>query len=113
MARQISCLVAAALAVLQTVTATAAQPPEPARQADERIRSANERLEQSRQGQRDRDRGQGSSLAEAEKSAVAPAGDVQFPKDWRNKIRKRADLGGANLTTQEKAVRRALDSPVN
>jgi hypothetical protein len=45
------------------------------------------------------------------KSSTLPRGDLDFPKDWAEKTRRRSDT--AQLTTKERALLRALNSPIS
>jgi hypothetical protein len=45
------------------------------------------------------------------KSLILPGGDIEYPKDWAEKTRRRADTN--QLTTKERAIMRALSSNVS
>jgi hypothetical protein len=48
----------------------------------------------------------------ADKSAIPPRGDIDFPPDWTDKAGKRKDPNVVPLTDKEKRIIEALDKPV-
>src|SRR5262249_41038866 len=47
---------------------------------------------------------------EVEKIAVAPSGDIEFPRNWRELTMKRQQI---NVTEKEKKILKALDMPID
>jgi hypothetical protein len=62
----------------------------------------------TRRLQNERERGHTGALAEIEKSSTPAAGDVEFPKDWKEKTQARSTV--VKLTDQEKAILKALNA---
>jgi hypothetical protein len=85
-------------------------PTNPAVQANNRIASTISQIESGRQLQTARDRSAGIVLGEVEKSRVPPSADIEFPKDWNERTKKRGKE--SQLTKKEKAILRTLDSPI-
>jgi general secretion pathway protein D len=83
----------------------------PAVQANNRISSAINQLESSRQSQADRDRAVVGVLGEVEKSRALPKDDVEFPKDWKQKTKLRAKR--STMTEKEQSILRTLDSSIS
>jgi hypothetical protein len=51
------------------------------------------------------------ALQDIERSSIAPSGDMEFPKDWKERTKGRtASL--VQLTSKEKAILRALNTPL-
>jgi predicted RNA-binding protein Jag len=47
---------------------------------------------------------------EVEKIAIAPSGDIEFPRNWRELTMKRQQI---NVTEKEKKILKALDTPID
>jgi hypothetical protein len=86
-------------------------PNNPAVEAAKRIRSVNDQLEENRQLRDERGGRRGNALREVERSATLPNGDIEYPKDWKERTRTRSKAT-VQLTAKERAIFQALDSPV-
>jgi hypothetical protein len=51
-----------------------------------------------------------AAMRDVDRSAQPPLGDIEFPKDWKERTAKRDSLN--QLSAKEKAVLKALDTPV-
>jgi hypothetical protein len=70
-----------------------------------------ERLDETKSIQQDKDRGAAAALNSVDRSAVPPKGDIEFPKDFKEKTAKRqADTAP---TAAELKVLQSLNSSVN
>jgi len=75
------------------------------------INQVSERRDEAKAIQQDKDRGISSTLNNVDRTAVMPRGDIEFPKDWKEKTAQRkADTAP---TAAELKVLQALNSPVN
>jgi hypothetical protein len=45
-----------------------------------------------------------------DKLTIVPSGDIEYPRDWREKVAKRQQL---NVTEKEKKILKALDTPID
>src|SRR5262249_31369510 len=52
------------------------------------------------------------TLKQVDKSAMAPNGDVEIPKDWFKKMSARKDVNAPVLTAKEQAILKSLNSPI-
>ena len=50
------------------------------------------------------------ALRDVDRSSLPPTGDIEFPKDWKEKTERR--MQGPKLTDREKKIIEALDKPV-
>ncbi|HMC89258.1 MAG TPA: hypothetical protein VKI17_06905 [Gemmataceae bacterium] len=64
----------------------------------------------ARRLQNEQERGHTGALAEIEKSSTPAGGDVEFPKDWKEKTAARSTA--VKLTAKEKAILRALSEKI-
>lgn len=87
-------------------------PDTPAMQAADRVRASVDRLSAEQRLQRERERNYATLSREVERSAMPPSGDVDFPKDWAARSQRRKKYVTTPLTAKEKAILRALATPV-
>jgi hypothetical protein len=59
----------------------------------------------------DADRRLTSTHQAVDRSATPPLGEIEFPKDWRDRVKKRTTP--SSLTAKEKEILQALASPIN
>jgi hypothetical protein len=85
----------------------------PAVQAARRINEVADQLARNRQLQRDRERGAAEVVRSVERSARPPSGDVEFPADWKEKTQIRTKTTAVRTTPTERAILRALDTPIS
>lgn len=85
-------------------------PTNPAAQANSRISSSADQVSAARRLELDRQRNLAGLNRELEKSATPPAGDLDFPKDWRERVKGRTSA--PNLSQKEKTILAALSTPV-
>src|SRR5262249_41960768 len=91
----------------------AAQTPNsPVTHAANRIADTASRLAASQQLQAEQERRAAGTLAQVERSRTPPASDIDFPKDWKERTKKRSPET-VPTTAKEKAILRALDSPIS
>jgi hypothetical protein len=83
----------------------------PAVRATERIASTKERVASNRQLQTDRERGTNDALREVDRSSVHSKGDIEFPKDWKERTKNRSTK--PKLTAKEMAIFRGLGSVIS
>jgi hypothetical protein len=86
-------------------------PDSPSGQAAARTAATAAEVDAGRQLQLDRDTRRSGVIREVDKSALPPKGDLEFPRDWKKKIRNPVDAPA--MTPKERAVFRALDSTVS
>jgi hypothetical protein len=86
-------------------------PDNPAVLAARRNLSAIDTLEKVRQDRKDMERGALSANRDVDHSGTPPAGDIDFPKDWAEKSKKRSSA--TQLSAKERAIIKALNSPIN
>jgi len=87
-------------------------PSTPAATAADKIASASGQLADNRELKLARERSAGGALRQVEQSAVPPNGDIQFPKDWKERTKNRGNLR-QTLTTKEQAIIRGLNSVIS
>jgi hypothetical protein len=80
-------------------------------EAAKRIRSTTEQLEDNRQLRDERAGRRGGALRDVERSATLPKGDIEYPKDWRERTKARSKTT-TQLTAKERAIFQALDSAI-
>jgi hypothetical protein len=83
----------------------------PAVKATERITSTKDQIASNRQLQADRERGTNDALREVDRTSVIPKGDVEFPKDWKERTKNRSTK--PKLTAKEMAIFRGLGSVIS
>jgi hypothetical protein len=74
--------------------------------------SAFEQLASARPFREEQQRRTKGALDDAEKSSLPPLGDIEFPKDWKERSDRRLKKFGLQLTPKEQAILRALDTPI-
>lgn len=82
----------------------------PAALASRQVHSVNDQLAAARRLQETRDRGVGGTMRDVERSAVLPSGDMDFPRDWKDRTKGRSNA--VPLTPKEQELVRALNTPV-
>jgi hypothetical protein len=87
-------------------------PDSAAAQAAARIHSAVDRAVDLRNLRIDRERRTAGTLGEVEASSTPPAGDMDFPADWKDKIERRSRLL-VRMSPKEKALVESLNSPIS
>jgi hypothetical protein len=87
-------------------------PNSPAVKALERTTETGNQVAANRDLQRDKARAASAALQGVDRSAVPPTGDITFPKDWKEKTASRKPASAVRMTAREKAILRALDSPI-
>lgn len=87
-------------------------PSNPAVAASIQTSSAFEQLVSARAIHNEKERRSLNVMRDIERSSIPPAGDVEFPKDWKEKTKRRTSAM-VTLTAKEKALLRALDTPVS
>lgn len=87
-------------------------PTDPAIEGLRRTTAAANQLARERSRRGERDRRLSSGMNEVDRSAMAPSGEVEFPKDWAEKTRRRQKMA-EQVTPKERAILRALSSPVS
>lgn len=60
----------------------------------------------------ERDQRTNRVLNDVAASATPPIGDIEFPKDWKERIAKRTHLNAVKLTEKEKAILQGLGSAI-
>lgn len=88
-------------------------PAEPTVAAAVRNTSALEQLASAKEVRLEKERKTAQALRDVEKSAIPPAGDIEFPKDWKERTKRRKPFDYVPLTAKEQAILRALNSPVS
>jgi hypothetical protein len=88
-------------------------PDNPAAQAASRQAAALDRMAGDRGTRRQQQDRFASTMTDIDRSAIPPAGDVDFPKDWKERSERRKKYRGVQLTTKEKAILQALAAPVS
>jgi hypothetical protein len=79
-----------------------------ATQAVERTASSFDQVDAGRRLQKERERGMVGGLVDVDRSATPPGGDLEFPKDWKQRTKDRSTA--VKLTEKEKAILTALNS---
>jgi hypothetical protein len=85
-------------------------PDSPAAQAAARTAATAETLASLRGLRNDRNQRLSSVSRDIDRSATPPSDDVEFPKDFRERTKNRGS--GPALTTKEKAIIKALNTPI-
>jgi hypothetical protein len=85
-------------------------PDSPAAQTAARTAAAAETLSSLRGLRSDRDQRLSSVSRDIDRSSTPPSGDVEFPKDFRERTKNRGS--GTPLTAKEKTILKALDTPI-
>lgn len=75
--------------------------------------SAFDQLVTNRSIRNDKDRGFDQVIRDVERSSIPPSGDVEFPKNWREKTKMRKPFDYVRLSVREKAIIKALNSPIS
>jgi hypothetical protein len=74
------------------------------------IRGLGDQVSSSRQLQKEKEAGTRGALTSIDKSMVAPSGEVEFPKDWAQRMKNRKGANSIKLTKKEAAILRTLNS---
>jgi hypothetical protein len=96
----------------QAASAASRYPNNPVAQAANRTSSVNDQLSDLRQLQTERDRRSTSTLRDVDKTALPPKGDMEFPKDWKERTKNRTTIT-VKMTTKERTILRTLDSEIS
>ncbi len=81
----------------------------PAAQASSRTNGQADRISEERRLRGEKERRIVGAQRDLDRSALLPAGDIEFPKDWAEKTAKRT---ASNITAKEKSILKALGTPV-
>jgi hypothetical protein len=95
----------------QAADLAARTPNSPVTQAASRIADTAGRLAANQQLQREQERRTAGALAQIERSRTVPAGDIEFPKDWKERTKRRS-AETVPTTAKERAILRALVAPI-
>lgn len=87
-------------------------PNNPAAQAAARISPAADRAVDLRNLRIEREHRLTGAFGQAEAAAIPPAGDMDFPPDWKEKTQRRSKFL-VKMTDKERAILEALNSPVS
>ena len=82
----------------------------PAATAAARTTSTADRIQDSKRLQAEKERRTVGVIRDVERSAMPPAGDIEYPKDWAEKTKRREKQ---TMTAKEKAIMKALDTPIS
>jgi len=85
-------------------------PNNPAVQGTKRTASALDVQNELRAIRDERERRMVALRLDLERSAMPPVGDIEFPKDWAEKTKRRSK--NTQLTETEKAIMKSLDMPI-
>jgi hypothetical protein len=89
-------------------------PGNPAAQASYTTMSSIDTLVALRTIRNDKEKGFDNAIRSVDRSAVIPKGDVEFPKDWKEKSLKRLKTyGPIKLSPKEQAIVAALSRPIS
>jgi general secretion pathway protein D len=72
---------------------------------------ANDRAEQTKKARKDSEKGYLAASRDIERSAILPNGDIEFPKDWKERTKGRT--ASVKLSPKEKAILQALNTTVS
>jgi hypothetical protein len=86
---------------------------DPTVQAANRAADVASQVAANRQLQAERDKALPGVLRDVERSSLPPKGDVELPKDWREKTKNRKGVDEVPLTAAEKAIFNSLNSPIS
>jgi TolA-binding protein len=86
-------------------------PADPAAQASSRLTLDAAELLKAKKLKKERERNVVGAFRDLESSATAPGGDMEFPKDWKERTKGRS--AAVPLTAKEKAIIRALGTTVS
>lgn len=88
-------------------------PDNAAAQAASRAAAAADRVAGNQGVRRQAQERVASALTDVDRSNMPPSGDVEFPKDWKEKTARRKKYAGVQLSPKEKAILQALAAPVS
>lgn len=74
--------------------------------------AAFDQLASARTLKKDKEKGVVAALNDVERSAIPLKGDIEFPKDWKERSQRREMFTAPKLTPRERAVLQALNTPV-
>lgn len=102
----------AADATRAAADASRRNPDNAAATAGSRITSGKQAIDQMRELRQDNARRRDLAMLEVERSATLPKGDIEFPspEKWREITKRRTK---SNMTETEKAIMKALESPIS
>jgi general secretion pathway protein D len=80
-------------------------------QAAERTTRAADQIANARRYQRDHDRQLASGFRDIDRSNTLPGGDLEFPKDWKERTKGRTTT--VPLTAKERSILQALNSTIS
>jgi hypothetical protein len=83
----------------------------PAAQASGRTTSAAEQVMNARKLQKDRERRLAAGFQDIDASASPPSGDLEFPKNWKEKTKGRTNT--IELSAKEKSILQALNTTIS
>jgi hypothetical protein len=79
--------------------------------ATERTTNTVDQIANARKLQKERERGWVLAHRDMERSAISPSGDIEFPKDWKEKTKGRTTT--IQLTVKEKSILQALNTTIS
>lgn len=88
-------------------------PKSPAVAAVAQTTAAFDQLVSNRTIRTEKDRRFDQVIRDVERSAIPPSGDVEFPKDWREKTQRRKPFDYVRMSAREKAILKALNTPIS
>lgn len=74
--------------------------------------AAFDQLASAREIRKEKTQRFGAALNDVDRSAMPPIGDIEFPKDWKEKSERRKMYAAPRLSARERAILQALNSPV-
>jgi hypothetical protein len=87
------------------------RPPSPTTEASARTTQAADDILKARKVKNERERHLVGAFRDLENSVTAPAGDLEFPKDWKERTKGRT--AAVQLTAKEKAILQALNATIS
>jgi hypothetical protein len=83
----------------------------PAAQASDQTAFANDRAAQAKKDLKAREKGNMIASRDIERSAILPGGDIEFPKDWKERTKGR--VATIKLSDKEKSILKSLSSTIS
>lgn len=80
-------------------------------QASDQTAAANDRVAQAKKDLKAREKGNMVASRDIERSATLPGGDIEFPKDWKERTKGR--IATVKLSDKEKSILKSLSSPIS
>lgn len=87
-------------------------PTHPAVQNSLLTASAFDQLASAREIKREKTERTVAALNDVDRSALPPLGDIEYPKDWKEKSERRKMYAAPKLTPKERAILQALQTPI-